>query len=63
MNLETIERPKTADEARQIAIDWQNSLADGAEYWSELAEAGDYFRELAEKFPELEEEFKENGVI
>lgn len=53
----------TADEARQYAIEWQNWQSNQSLYMSEVAEWGDIFKELAERFPELKEEFKENGII
>lgn len=64
--MKPIKEVKTAEEAREIAIDWQmqgqNGLGERV-FWSDLAEAGSYFEALAKKFPELEEEFKENGII
>lgn len=54
---------KTADGARSFAIDWQGWASEQAMYWSELAEWQAYFEWLAEKYPELKEEFKENGII
>lgn len=54
---------KTAEEARQKAIYWQHWQADERLYMSELVEWVDYFRELVERFPELEEEFRENAII
>ncbi len=54
---------ETADEARQFAIDWQNWASDQSLSYGELIKYQAYFTELAEKFPELEEEFKENAII
>ena len=54
------ERAEARGEARQEAIDWQNSQEDMS--YGELAEAQAYFTELAEEHG-LEEEFKENGII
>lgn len=73
MNIEdyikTIEKVKTAEHARQIAIDWQQWVSEQNEigkeptlYQSDLVEWGEYFRVLASKF-DLEEEFRENGII
>lgn len=60
MDKETIE---TADEARQKAIDWQSWSSEQAMSWQEVAGWGNYFEELATRFPELREEFAENGII
>jgi hypothetical protein len=51
---------KTAEQARQLAIDWQ--LDDSPKSWGEIADAGDYFAELGEKF-NLMDEFRENGIL
>ncbi len=53
---------KTQAEARQYAIDWQNLASGASMSWGELAEWQGIFQELADKF-DLEEEFKENGII
>lgn len=52
----------TKEEARQEAIDWQREAGEKDMSYAELAEAGAYFTKLAKKF-NLEEEFKENGII
>lgn len=54
--------PKTQEEAREYAIDWQKWQAEQSLSYGELAEWGDHFREIAEEF-DLVEEFKENGII
>jgi hypothetical protein len=53
---------KTEDEARGLAIDWQNWQAEQSMSWGEAAHYADYFRKLAKKF-KLTEEFKENAII
>jgi hypothetical protein len=63
---------KTQEEARQYAIDWQiwvseqNPIGANADdcklYTSDVAKWGEVFTELAERF-DLEEEFRENGII
>ena len=53
----------TADEARQYAIDWQRWESTMRLSYSELAEWQAIFEELAQRFPELQEEFKDNGII
>lgn len=56
-------KPKTQEEARQYAIDWQNWAWEKQSLsYRELAEWGDIFTELAERF-DLIEEFKESGII
>lgn len=52
----------SAAEARDIAVEHSNR-EQTAESYSELAEQGNYFEALAGKFPELREEFEENGII
>ena len=53
---------KTEEEARKYAIDWQNWANEQSLSYEELAFWGDEFNKLAKKF-NLEEEFKENGII
>jgi len=54
---------KTAQEARDYAIGWQNWVSQQNLSYGELAEWGAYFEQLAERFPELKDEFVENGII
>lgn len=61
--------PKTREEARQYAIDWQQWFTEQntkenpqSLYMSELIEWQNIFTELGERF-DLTEEFKENGII
>lgn len=55
--------PKTKEEARQYAIDWQNWVSKKQKiHYSELAEWNNIFWKLAHKF-HLVREFKENGII
>lgn len=61
--LKPIEQVTTAEEARSIAVEWQHAFADANHSWASLANDGDYFELLAQKFPELRDEFKENGIL
>lgn len=54
--------PETAEQARDKAIEWQNWQAEQSLSYGELAEWRAYFEALAVKFPELADEFKENGI-
>lgn len=54
---------KTAEDARELAIQWQSWISEQDMSMSEFAEWGSYFEGLAERFPELREEFKENAII
>jgi len=54
--------PTTQEEAKQYAIDWQNSFETHAYSWGELAEWASEFEKIGKKF-DLIEEFKENGII
>ena len=53
---------KTADDARQFAIDWQHWQATQSLYMSELVDWQHCFLNLAEKF-DLYVEFENNGII
>jgi hypothetical protein len=56
------QQPKTKEEARQYAIDWQNWASKQSLSYGELADWGEEFRRIGERFGLLEE-FKENGII
>lgn len=56
------DRPQTAEEARQQAIEWQNWQSDKDLSMGVIAQWGAYFAELGKKF-NLTDEFKENGII
>lgn len=62
MNKSKILQAKTAEEARQYAIDWQTWQSEQSLSYGELDEWQAVFNELAVKF-DLTEEFKENGII
>jgi hypothetical protein len=62
MTKKPISEIKTIEEAREIAIVWQNWFSEHSLAYSELNEWQQYFLTLAEKFG-LVEEFKENGII
>lgn len=62
MTLKDINKVTSQDEARQIAIDWQNWESEQSSSYGDLIEYAVYFNELATKF-NLVEEFKENGII
>lgn len=62
MEMTPIDRVKTAGEATDLAIDWQNWQAEQSLSYGELAEWQAYFRTLARKF-DLRDEFEENGII
>ena len=62
MELRAITEIKTEEEARQMAIDFQEWVSHQDLSYSELADFSGYFETLAQKF-NLTEEFKENGII
>ena len=62
MTLPLITAIKTEDQARQLAIDFQNYAGDEQLSYGDLVEYQRYFQELADRF-ELVDEFKENGII
>ena len=53
----------TAEQAREIAIEWQHRSAERDHSWSEVIDDANWFEALAQKFPELSDEFAENGII
>lgn len=53
---------QSAEEARELAIDWQNWQAEQSLSMGDLAEFASYFTELAERY-DLTDEFRENGII
>jgi len=57
-----ITQPKTADEARDQAIDWQQWQSEESLSYSELARWQGHFIETGKKY-KLTDEFKENGII
>lgn len=59
MEQEAIE---TAQEARDKAIEWQHWASEQAMSWGEVAGWSLYFTALKQQFPELAEEFEENGI-
>jgi len=62
MQISQAKKIKTQDGARQFAMDWQKWQATQNLSWGDLAEWTSVFEELAVRF-NLEEEFKENGII
>lgn len=63
MKFKVIAAYKTEDEARQEAIDYQAWASEQSLSYSELAEWQLHFECLARQFPNLVDEFKENGII
>lgn len=53
----------SADEARDFAIEWSYGNSDRVQSWGDVADEGAFFEELVRRFPELAEEFAENGFI
>ena len=51
------------DEAMDAAINWSEWMSTQNLSYGELADWQAYFEELAKRFPELHEEFEENGII
>ena len=57
-----LKMPKTADEARNQAMEWQNDFSSKSMSWEEVMDAGNHFVKTAKKF-KLTKEFEENGII
>lgn len=53
---------KTREEAQEYAKKWQAWASDQSLSYNEVASWGSYFADIAERF-DLEDEFKENGII
>lgn len=62
MQLKPIDDIKGKEEARDIAVEYQNWAGGQSLSYGELAEYQSYFEALAKKFG-LVDEFKENGII
>lgn len=62
LDFKPVDQVQTADEASDIAKEYQRQVSETTQTWGDCAEASVYFEELAKKFG-LEEEFKENGII
>jgi len=58
----TKQQPKTKEEARQYAIEWQGWARVQDLSYGELAEWAEEFRAIGRRFGLLRE-FKENGII
>lgn len=60
----TFVRPiETADQARDTAIWWTHWIGGQDLSWGEMIEWETFFAVLAARFPELRDEFLENGII
>ena len=53
----------TADEATDFAIEWQQRFGEAPKSWEELVASQQFFEALVVRFPELADEFRENGII
>ena len=62
MNINKVKNAKTAAEATDCAIEWQNWSANTSMTWGDVLEWQGVFEELADKF-DLREEFEYNGII
>ena len=62
MQLKAITEIKTEEEAKEMAIKFQNWVSENNLSYNELVEYSGYFETLAKKFG-LIDEFKENGII
>jgi len=57
-----LKMPKSEDEARDQAVNWQHEFGDKSHSWEEVMIASAHFEKTAKKFG-LTDEFKENGII
>jgi hypothetical protein len=58
-----IDKIKSVDAARQLAIDYQMYAGENSLAYGELVYYQNRFEEIAERWPELKEEFTENAII
>ena len=63
MNIPDIDTITTAEQGRDLAIEWSYGAAAENYSWGEFAEWGSFFASVADKFPELLDEFRENAII
>jgi len=62
--VKTLTFPETIAEAREQAMEWQRVQSQQSMSYGEISEATEYFSEIAKHFGvEIEEEFRENGII
>jgi len=62
MEIKNISEIKTQQQAQNQAIEFQNFFSENSLSYGEIAKFNSYFKTIAKKF-NLEEEFKENGII
>lgn len=62
MKIPSINKVRSAEEARDLAIDWQTWQQEQVLSYSELVQWQDFFKQLGKKF-NLTEEFEENAII
>jgi hypothetical protein len=63
MKIPKINDITSADQARQLAIDWSNWQGEQSLSYGELNDWHTLFEELERQYPELSEEFEENAII
>ena len=63
MTIPPVESVTTKEQAKELAIDWQHWQNDQSLSWLESSQWSDFFSQLVEKFPDLNDEFKENGIL
>ena len=62
MKIIPVERVKNAEQARDLAIEFQSWQSEKSLSYSDLVFYQDYFKVLANKF-NLLDEFQENGIL
>ena len=62
MEIKNISEIKTQQQAQDKAIEFQNFFSENSLSYGEIEKFNSYFKTIAKKF-NLEEEFKENGII
>jgi hypothetical protein len=63
MKIKPIESIESEDQAREEAISWQHWHSEQSLSYGEMSEWQEYFEALAERWPDLTDEFSENGII
>lgn len=62
MTIPPVEQITTEEEARDLAIEWQHSQNDESMSYDEIHSWQSFFGRQVDRFPNLAEEFTENGI-
>lgn len=63
MKIPSIKSVRTANQARDFAIDWQLWQSEQSMSYGEAGDWQAFFEQVVEKFPDLRDEFEDNAII